>query len=283
MVWARLDDAILDNPKIVKAGVFGFALHVAAITWCCRNLTDGLVPYARVTALLTLGRVNIDASNPLALADGPRSMAGDEGLDPYDVADHLVDVGLWSRVEDGYQLHDFLEYNPSRARVLVDREANRKRVQQHRYRASNAVTNDDSNGTVTGHPVPVPQKDLSVEQEKDPVAELWTYVLEQRSARYPGCRTLVFSQARRGSVGARLRENGDERCRENVRKFFDRRYAWGRTDVARDPELLFRSSKQFEKVENAAPWDSGSTPDYVESSYMPPGAAAAEMDRLSKL
>ena len=31
-MWARLDDAILDNPKIIAAGPLGFALHVVAIT-----------------------------------------------------------------------------------------------------------------------------------------------------------------------------------------------------------------------------------------------------------
>ena len=53
-MWARLDDAILDNPEeIIAAGPLGFALHVAAITWCARNLTDGFIPQApRVAQLL---------------------------------------------------------------------------------------------------------------------------------------------------------------------------------------------------------------------------------------
>lgn len=52
MTWAKLDDAILDNEKIAKAGLVGFAFHVAAITWCARNLTDGFVPSQRVACLL---------------------------------------------------------------------------------------------------------------------------------------------------------------------------------------------------------------------------------------
>lgn len=164
MVWAKIDDAILDNAKIAKVGVFGFAMHVAAITWCCRNLTDGHVPTSRVTALLTLQNVNIDCANPLALVGGPTSMGGQTGLDPFVVADALVNAGLWNVAEGGYQIHDFLEYNPSKEQVLSAREKTKKRVGKHR---SNVVSNGNvtvlqtksngvSNGPVTPHPVPDP-------------------------------------------------------------------------------------------------------------------------------
>lgn len=134
MVWARLDDAILDNPKISRAGIFGFALHVAAITWCNRNLTDGFVPYSRAASLLDLSAVNFDTANPCAVAGGPASMSGDTGLDPHVVADHLVAVGLWTFDDDahGYWLHDFLTYNPSRESVLGKRQKESARAQSSR-------------------------------------------------------------------------------------------------------------------------------------------------------
>lgn len=161
MVWAKLDDAILDNAKIAKVGVFGFAMHVAAITWCCRNLTDGFVPMARVTALLTLQNVNIDMANPLALIGGPSSMSGQTGLDPFVVADALLDAGLWDLAEGGYQIHDFLVYNPSKEEVLSTRAKNSERVSKYRKAAkgnsvSNAVGNTVGNGAITPLPVPVP-------------------------------------------------------------------------------------------------------------------------------
>jgi hypothetical protein len=142
MVWAKIDDAILDNPKVAKAGVFGFALHVAGIAWCCRNLSDGHVPCARVTSLLTCDRVHFDVANPLALIDGPSSMGGDEGLDLLLVADHLVVCGLWDRTEDGYEIHDFLLYNPSRA------EVEKKRAKASaRQKKSRRDSRRDSRGT----------------------------------------------------------------------------------------------------------------------------------------
>ena len=134
MVWAKLDDEILDNPKIVNAGVFGFALHIAGIAWCARNLTDGKIPAAKVRALLMLDRVNIDTANPLALIDGPRSMSGDEGLDALLVADHLVACGLWRTIAGGYEINDYLDYNPSREKVLAERARGAKRAKESHER-----------------------------------------------------------------------------------------------------------------------------------------------------
>lgn len=160
MTWAKIDDAILDNPKIAKAGVYGFAMHVAAITWCARNLTDGHIPYARVTALLTLTKVWINTENPMALPEGRDSHSGNTGLDPYVVANHLVSVGLWHATDSGYEVHDYLKYNPSRAQVLAERERSKKRVQKHRSNGvCNGVTTGVSNAYVAVAPVPVPYTD----------------------------------------------------------------------------------------------------------------------------
>lgn len=129
MVWAKLDDEILDNPKIAEAGVFGFALHVAAITWCCRNLTDGFIPRARVRCLLDFSGVMWDEDNAGGVATGAVSAGGRHGAKAIDIADHLVDVGLWKHDPDGrgYWLHDFLDYNPSREKVLAERDRAKKR------------------------------------------------------------------------------------------------------------------------------------------------------------
>lgn len=142
-MWARLDDAILDNPKIIAAGPLGFALHVAAITWCARNLTDGFIPKRRVSQLLDLSSVQVSE------ATGGRVR---HAVTTDDVAADLAQIGLWHDHGPTWELHDFLEYNHSRAEVLAEREQRRVRVARHRKRRRNAVTN----ATVTGVPVPVP-------------------------------------------------------------------------------------------------------------------------------
>ena len=153
MSWVRLDDAILDNAKIAKAGVYGFALHVAAITWCARNLTDGIIPTARVTALLALESVTVDTHNPLALIDVPSSIDEQRGwypvsvgLGPLEVAAHLVEIGLWHDHADGYEIHDYLKYNPSKEQVLAERESWKLKKSQAR------ASTRDNRARPTGSP-----------------------------------------------------------------------------------------------------------------------------------
>lgn len=121
MVWAKLDDEILDNEKVTKAGVLGFALHVAAITWCCRKLTDGFVPYARVRLLLDFGEVGIEylscTSSPPGVHDSFFDALHNVGdIEVEHIAAKLVSVRLWREDKErgGYWIHDFLDYNPSR-------------------------------------------------------------------------------------------------------------------------------------------------------------------------
>lgn len=121
MVWAKLDDEILDNEKITRAGVLGFALHVAAITWCSRKLTDGFVPYARVRLLLDLSELDDEyleaTASPVGTHDSFRDGAFNVGpVQAEQIAKRLVRVGLWREDADrgGYWIHDFLDYNPSK-------------------------------------------------------------------------------------------------------------------------------------------------------------------------
>lgn len=137
MVWARLDDAILDNPKIAQVGMLGFALHVAAITWCCRNLTDGFIPASRVHCLLNFGNTSGEVTAKLrsncvaapAAVDRLCDAWMDCGeIDAICIANDLMAAGLWEMANGGYQLHDFLVYNPSKKQVLEERDRGRERA-----------------------------------------------------------------------------------------------------------------------------------------------------------
>jgi len=128
MSWARLDDAILDNPKISAAGPLGFALHVAAITWCARNLTNGLIPKTRAHCLL------------------PGEWT--------DIAQHLLVCELWHDCGVNYELHDFLDFNFSREQVQKRRQSTQMRVKRHRNGVTNAAV------THLPGPVPVPEKKI---------------------------------------------------------------------------------------------------------------------------
>src|SRR3989304_5015706 len=99
MTWARFDDAILDNPKIIRVGPIGFALHVAAITWCARNLTDGFIPEAKAKQILSTTWPQSSETDDrdtvwtLSASTGMRGIGGEEVIEL--VIKGLVDAALW--------------------------------------------------------------------------------------------------------------------------------------------------------------------------------------------
>lgn len=128
MAWIRLDDHFDENPKILAAGPASAWIWLRCLAYCNRNLTDGFVP-------------EIIAHERCASAD------------PIDAAARLESAGLWKRVDGGYQIHDYLDYQGSKAQILEARAATRKRVQAFRRRR-NAVTNADGNDVCTPSPTP---------------------------------------------------------------------------------------------------------------------------------
>lgn len=107
MAWVKLDDHFAEHPKIATAGPLAGWLHVCALCYCNRHLTDGFIP-ARVLGTLT------DFTGITDEANGEAK--------PKQLASVLLDVGLWEEADGGYQIHDYLEYNPSRDEVLATRE-----------------------------------------------------------------------------------------------------------------------------------------------------------------
>lgn len=104
MAWVKIDDSFADHPKIASAGPLGMALQVAALCYCNRYLTDGFIPKAMA----------------------PRLVYFEGFADPHDVIHRLIEVGIWIEVEGGYRIHDYLEYQPSKADIEATREQRRK-------------------------------------------------------------------------------------------------------------------------------------------------------------
>ncbi|HET7486849.1 MAG TPA: hypothetical protein VFJ85_02905 [Acidimicrobiales bacterium] len=102
MAWVRLDEAFPDHPKVARAGPLASWLHVCALAYCNRLLTDGFVPSAQVAKLADLSEVRATALQ---------------------LAERLVDVGMWTREAGGFRIHDFGDYQPTKAQVEAERQA----------------------------------------------------------------------------------------------------------------------------------------------------------------
>ena len=111
MSWVRLDDAMPDKPKVRHVGPLGQALHVAGICYSARHLTDGFLPESAIPTLIDLKPRELKAlvSKMLEVSPGQSNP-------------------LWHREPGGYQIHDYLEYNPNRSAVLAEREKAKQRM-----------------------------------------------------------------------------------------------------------------------------------------------------------
>lgn len=110
MAWTRVDDDFIGHPKTVRAG---------------KRL--GRLGLGRVLAIWLQGQAHANRY----LTDGFLSREVVEDFtndpDPIAVAQAMVEARLWDAAEGGFQIHDYLAYNPSREAVLLKREKDLQR------------------------------------------------------------------------------------------------------------------------------------------------------------
>lgn len=96
MTWVKLDDAMPEHPKVVGLSDAAFRVHISAICYVARNELDGRISAGAVRQFGWTRKVR-----------------------------ELVEARLWDPLEDGFEIHDYLEYNPSRA------ESEERRARAH--------------------------------------------------------------------------------------------------------------------------------------------------------
>jgi hypothetical protein len=106
MTWFKLDDAFHSHPKVLRAGNGAVGLYVRCGCYASSHLTNGFIPDAIATLY---------------------------GTKPQRTS--LVRVALWTPVDGGYSMPDFLEFNPSAEQVKAQRAASAERQRAARERA----------------------------------------------------------------------------------------------------------------------------------------------------
>lgn len=118
MAWARLDDQLDDHDKFLQLSSAAIGQWTLALTYASRKMSDGFISTARAK-LQIVGR----------------------GEDYDAITGELVTAGLWDVVEGGFQIHDYLDYNPSREQIERGIEQTRERLLARPYR--NAIIERD--------------------------------------------------------------------------------------------------------------------------------------------
>lgn len=117
MSWLKIDDGFVENPKVAELSDRAFRLHMAALCYCARNLTDGLLTVRAVKAMCAL-----------------------TGSFRRHVVE-LRDAGLWIPLNDEWTIKDYLLYNPDAvsAKAVKDaRSAAGKRGADKRWNGGNS-------------------------------------------------------------------------------------------------------------------------------------------------
>lgn len=121
MTWVKLDDRFPSHRKIALLSDRAFRLHVSAICWCAENLTDGRISERELTFVAKVRGLKATAKE-------------------------LEGAGVWDRVDGGWAIHDYLDYNPSREQVHAERKKNAERQERFRQKNSQPVPPDGSDG-----------------------------------------------------------------------------------------------------------------------------------------
>lgn len=96
MAWGRIDDKLHANPKFLLTSLEATGLWLRCYSWVNDQLTDGHLPTA-IVALYGAARAK-------------------------KLAAELVANGLWEVNPAGWQIHDYLEYNPSKEEIMESRQ-----------------------------------------------------------------------------------------------------------------------------------------------------------------
>src|SRR5690606_10602525 len=153
MAWVRIDDHFTEHPKLVQAGPLGVAMQIAALCYANRHLTDGELPANIVARFM-----------PTVCYDHETG----EEITWRDVADRLVEIGIWHKTESGYVIHDYLEYQPSKADVEAGRAAARERMARIRSkRKANQSRSSDDVRANTERSSPSPNPNPNIEDDDD--------------------------------------------------------------------------------------------------------------------
>lgn len=122
-MWVRIDDRLPRHPKILAAGALlgrdgtsrAIACFLTSLCYCAEHLTDGQV-------------------SPEALGTMRQQV-----WNPHKTAEALATVGLFERIETGYQIHDYHNYNPSAVAVKEKRARDSARKRGGILTESNAA------------------------------------------------------------------------------------------------------------------------------------------------
>lgn len=167
--WLRIDANMTRNPKVTAVKADGLILYLRGLSYCAEHETDGLIPRHAVhgmtedfvaLGLWTTKAEPVDNSADVSgtcrefvgnvhglsrgHVDGASNGASAPGLSTSAIerrrqrlVKRLVDAGLWHKTPHGYEVNDYLKYQPEKSE-LEEREERRREADRERKRRERA-------------------------------------------------------------------------------------------------------------------------------------------------
>jgi hypothetical protein len=160
MPWVRFDDTFPMHRKVEGLSDAAFRLHVSAVFWCARNLTDGFVPEEDLD--LVTARVRTPARFAAELVrrglwhraeavtrNGDVDVTRNATVGDYRTGCESTDCPVAEG--PGWAIHDYLEFQPSKDKVREEQSKNADRQRRYRERqAAKKQVNGGEDGSRNG-------------------------------------------------------------------------------------------------------------------------------------
>lgn len=186
MPWVKFSDDWYDDRDLIEAGPLAMLAWPILISWCARNLTDGELPAGQVRRLVDWHALGIEPEQAIA---------------------PLIEKGRLQEIAGGFQIVNYLKYQPSRGQVLAERESSRQRAAKSRERAAHVQGSALAPDPV---PDPVPDKSSSSSSSSDLVPpEVWTLAAKKKSTK-PGANVGNYSRWSKQVIANDKAEQGDD-------------------------------------------------------------------------
>src|SRR5579883_608603 len=105
-MWVKIDDNLMEHPKMIAIGIQGRALWLAGLCYANQQMTDGFLPDFMIPTLAARAGVT-DVESTLSCMTtvylGQKSP-------------------VWYRADGGYRIHDYADFQPSAEDVRAIRE-----------------------------------------------------------------------------------------------------------------------------------------------------------------
>lgn len=262
MSWAKLDDRFHENRKVRglwRRNPAALGLHVMALTYCAGHETDGVVDVEFVEDKVPGQSVRAKMTQA------------------------LVDAGMWVEHENGWLIHDFLDFHPSRAaleeRRKLDRERKSRggrngkpqhsdggpsgiRVDSERNPAGVQASSESPDPTRPDHAPPTPQGEAidfdharaRLKADADAIDRVWDAYVAARVGVFGKQSTPKLSRDRRDLIARRLKEWSEADLVDAVRGWRHIPHNRGENDRHTpycDLKLLLRDAGQIERFRDA--------------------------------